>query len=83
MTADFPDAATINGTVKLFWLSCGHADRYLPGVRRGIAFLNSRGVHFHWHPQSGSHDWPVWREAVYLFAQQLFKAAPRRQGAAS
>lgn len=73
VAAAFPEGATINATKKLFWVSCGDADVYYGGVLRTLGLFDARGVDYHWLLQGGSHSWPVWREALYLFSQRLFR----------
>ena len=48
-------------------------DVQVEGVPRTLDLFDARGVEYHWLLQDGSHDWPVWREALYLFSQRLFR----------
>lgn len=70
---DFPDGTRINATLRLFWVSCGNVDRYYARVLRTLDLLDRHGVDYVWCFQTGSHSWPVWREALHLFAQRLFR----------
>ena len=36
------------------------------------ATLTEKKVPHVWHVDSGGHDWPVWRNDLYLFGQKLF-----------
>lgn len=73
VAAAFPEGAAFNASKTLFWVSCGHADVHYAGVLRTLDLFDARGVEYHWLLQDGSHDWPVWREALYLFSQRLFR----------
>lgn len=59
--------------MKLFWVSCGDADRYYPRVIDAMQMLDEKGVNYVWLQQKGSHEWPVWSEDLYLFSQRLFR----------
>ena len=73
VAAAYPEGVAFNASKKLFWISCGHADVHYAGVLRTLDLFDARGVEYHWLLQDGSHDWPVWREALYLFSQRLFR----------
>ena len=69
----FPEGDTVNAALKLFWVSCGDADRYYPRVIDVLQLLDELGVNYVWLKQKGSHAAPVWSEDLYLFSQRLFR----------
>lgn len=71
--ARIPDATDLNARLKLFWVSCGDNDRYLLDVRKTEQLLTQKGINHTWHQDSGSHEWAVWRNDLYLVAPQLFR----------
>jgi enterochelin esterase-like enzyme len=72
-TAAYPDAQTLNSHLKLFWISCGDKDRGLEGAKKLDEILTEKKVKHVWHEDSGGHEWPVWKNDLYLVAQRLFK----------
>jgi len=36
-------------------------------------YLRERHIAHIWHVDTGPHDFPVWRNDLYLFGQRLFK----------
>lgn len=72
-TAAYPDAETLNSRLKFFWVSCGDKDRGLENAKRLDASLTEKRIHHFWHQDSGAHEWPVWKNDLYLFAQRLFR----------
>lgn len=72
-TAAYPDADTLNSRLKLFWVSCGDKDRGLENAKRLDATLTEKKIHHMWHQDTGAHEWPVWKNDLYLFAQRLFR----------
>jgi enterochelin esterase-like enzyme len=72
-TAAYPDADTLNSHLKLFWVSCGDKDRGLENAKRLDATLTEKTIHHLWHQDTGAHEWPVWKNDLYLLAQKLFR----------
>ena len=72
-TASYPDADTLNSHLKLFWVSCGDTDRGLAGAKKLDETLTDKKIHHLWHQDTGAHEWPVWKNDLYLFAQRLFR----------
>jgi enterochelin esterase-like enzyme len=65
-----PEAAK---QLKLLWLSCGNQDDLI-GISQGVhAYLRVKDVPHVWHVDSHAHDAPEWKQALYHFAQRLFK----------
>jgi enterochelin esterase-like enzyme len=68
-----PSAQTANANLKLFWVSCGDKDRLLDANKKLDALLTEKKINHHWHGDIGAHEWPVWKNDLYLFAQQIFR----------
>ena len=67
-----PDPAAA-GKLKLLWISCGDKDG-LMNISQGVhAYCKEKGVPHVWHVDSGGHDFKVWKNDLYLLAQQLFR----------
>jgi len=67
-----PDPEKVK-TLKLLWVSCGDKDD-LFGISQGVhQYLKEKGVPHIWHVDSGGHDFPVWKNDLYWFAQQIFR----------
>ncbi len=65
-----PDAAK---QLKLLWLSVGNKDGLI-GISQGVhAYLETNNVPHVWHVDGHAHDAQEWRQALYYFAQKLFK----------
>jgi enterochelin esterase-like enzyme len=68
-----PDAADAGKQFRLVWLSCGDRDRLLDGSKALHSALDERKVPNVWHVDTGGHEWPVWRNDLYLLSQLLFR----------
>jgi enterochelin esterase-like enzyme len=67
-----PDPAAAK-QLKLLWVSCGDQDGLIT-ISRGVHnYLKDNGVPHIWHVDSGKHEWPVWKNDLYLFSQLIFK----------
>ncbi|MEO7318035.1 MAG: alpha/beta hydrolase-fold protein [Chthoniobacteraceae bacterium] len=66
-----PDDATKQ--LKLLWISCGDEDGLLGISQRTHAYLKEKSVPHIWHVESGRHDFKVWKNDLYLFAQRIFR----------
>jgi enterochelin esterase-like enzyme len=67
-----PDPATAK-QLKLLWVSCGDQDGLIT-ISQGVHnYLKDHGVPHIWHVDSGKHEWPVWKNDLYLFSQLIFK----------
>jgi enterochelin esterase-like enzyme len=73
ITANYPDAQTLNSRLKLFWVSCGDHDPGLEGAKLFDQTLTEKKITHMWHLDSGAHEWPVWKNDLYLVAQKLFR----------
>lgn len=67
-----PDPAAAK-QLKLLWVSCGDQDGLFM-ISKGVhTYLKENGVSHIWHVDSGKHEWPVWKNDLYLFSQLIFK----------
>jgi enterochelin esterase-like enzyme len=65
-----PEAAK---QLSLLWLSCGNQDRLIR-ISQGVhGYLKEKEVPHVWHVASHGHDPPEWKQALYYFAQKLFR----------
>jgi enterochelin esterase-like enzyme len=68
-----PDPAKAAAQLKLLWISCGDKDGLIYISQRTHAYLKDKNVPHIWHLDSGAHEFPVWRNDLYLFAQRIFR----------
>jgi enterochelin esterase-like enzyme len=68
-----PDPARAAAQLKLLWISCGDRDGLFSISQRLHRHLEERRVPHIWHVGSGAHDFSVWRNDLYLFAQRIFR----------
>ena len=59
--------------LRLVWLSCGDQDRLMDGSKSLSNTLAEKKVPHVWHVDSGGHEWPVWKNDLYLLSQMLFR----------
>lgn len=59
--------------LKLLWVSCGDQDGLITISKNVHTYLKDNGVPHIWHVDSGKHEWPVWKNDLYLFSQLIFK----------
>jgi enterochelin esterase-like enzyme len=68
-----PDPKATAQKLRLLWISCGDADNLI-GISLGVHdYLTANKVAHTWYKDSGGHDWPVWKNGLYHFAQLIFK----------
>ena len=68
-----PDPAAATQKLKLLWVSCGDQDGLI-NISQGVhQYLKANNVPHIWNLDSGKHDWPVWKNDLYLFSQLIFK----------
>lgn len=65
-----PDAAK---ELKLLWLSSGNKDGLIRINQEVHAYLKTNNIPHVWHVDSYGHTAPEWKQALYYFAQKLFK----------
>lgn len=58
--------------LRLLWISCGDADDLLYVSERTESYLTEHQVPHIWFKESGNHDWNVWKNGLYQFAQRIF-----------
>ncbi|HEY3283389.1 MAG TPA: alpha/beta hydrolase-fold protein [Armatimonadota bacterium] len=68
-----PDPAAAKRKLKLLWVSCGDQDGLMNISKPFHEGLETMRVPHIWHVDSGRHEWPVWRNDLYLFAQRIFR----------
>ncbi|AMV35885.1 alpha/beta hydrolase [Planctomyces sp. SH-PL62] len=59
--------------LKLLWISCGDKDGLINISQRTHAYLKEKGIPHVWHVEPGGHDFDVWKDDLYHFAQRLFR----------
>ncbi len=68
-----PDPAKAAQMLKLLWISGGDRDGLISIGQRTHAYLKENNVPHIWHVDSGGHDFNVWKNDLYLFAQLIFR----------
>lgn len=69
-----PDPAKAREMLKLLWISCGDADGLFAISQRTHTYLAANEVPHLWHVHTGGgHDFQVWSEDLYHFAQRIFR----------
>ncbi len=68
-----PDPAQAREMLKLLWISCGDEDNLFFISQRTHAYLDEHAVPHIWHVDSGGHDFQVWSNDLYHFAQRIFR----------
>jgi enterochelin esterase-like enzyme len=70
-----PDPEAL-GKLQLFWISSGDKDTFASGPTKSLhEFLDEKKVGHIYHVDSGAHEWPVWKNDLYLVSQKLFRDA--------
>ncbi len=68
-----PDPAKASRLLKLLWISCGDKDGLLFISQRTHVYLKEKNVPHLWHVEPGAHDFAVWSNDLYHFAQRIFR----------
>jgi enterochelin esterase-like enzyme len=68
-----PDATETGKQFRMVWVSCGDTDRLMDGSKAMHTALDEKKVPNVWHVDSGGHEWPVWKNDLYLLSQLLFR----------
>ena len=68
-----PNPAEAARKLKLLWISCGDQDGLLWISQRTHRYLEEKKVPHIWHVEPGKHDFEVWKNDLYLFAQRIFR----------
>jgi enterochelin esterase-like enzyme len=59
--------------LRLLWVSCGDQDRLMDISKKFHEALEEKKAPHVWHVDSGGHEWPVWKNDLYLLSQMLFR----------
>jgi len=70
-----PDAAKSIQQLKLLWISCGTEDNLMFVSQRTHEYLEKKQIHHIFYKEAGGHDFPVWKNDLYWFAQLIFLPA--------
>lgn len=68
-----PNVQATKNTLKLLFISCGVSDRLLNISSRTHQYLSSKQVPHIYFTEKGGHDFAVWKNGLYMFAQMIFK----------
>lgn len=68
-----PDPEASKKKIKLLWISCGDNDRLLSFSKRTHDYMFEHNVPHVYYIEPGAHDFKVWKNGLYMFAQFLFK----------
>lgn len=68
-----PDPALAKEQLKLLWISCGDSDRLVSFTTRTHQYLAEKQVPHIYYIEPGVHDFKVWKNGLYMYAQFLFK----------
>jgi enterochelin esterase-like enzyme len=67
------NAGTLNSNV-MFWVAMGgKEDIAYDNCQTMLSKFKELNIKYTYHEYPGGHTWPVWRNNLYLFSQQLFK----------
>jgi enterochelin esterase family protein len=67
------DPASAAKQLRLLWLSCGDRDNLMNISRSFHDALDTMKIPHVWRVDSGGHEWPVWKNDLYLLSQMLFR----------
>ncbi len=69
-----PSAENAKKKLKLLWISCGDKDGLITYSKRTHDYLETNQVpHIYQVIPGGYHDFKVWKQNLYMFAQLVFK----------
>jgi len=68
-----PDPAKAKEQLKLLWISCGDKDGLIGFSKRTHDYLKTNNVPHIYYVDHGYHDFMVWKNSLYMFAQLIFK----------
>jgi enterochelin esterase-like enzyme len=69
-----PDVTDPGKQFRLVWVSCGDRDRLMDGSKALHTTLEEKKVPNVWYVDvGGGHEWPVWKNDLYLLSQLLFR----------
>jgi enterochelin esterase-like enzyme len=68
------DADEATKKLRLLWVSCGDKDGLMTANKTFHTTLEEKKVPHVWYVDAdGKHEWPVWKNDLYLFSQMLFR----------
>jgi len=68
------NAAAINNNLKRFWIAMGgKEDIAYNNCKIMLSKFDEMNIKYQYSEYPGGHTWPVWRNNLYNFAQELFK----------
>ena len=67
------DPAKANEMIKLLWISGGDKDGLITFGQRTHLYLKEKKVKHIWNVDSGGHDFAVWKNNLFQFAQLIFR----------
>ena len=59
--------------LRLLWLSCGDKDSLMGASKSFRDSLDEKKVPNIFHVDAGAHEWPVWKNDLYLLSPMLFR----------
>lgn len=68
-----PNPTEARNKLKLLWISCGDADGLMSFSKRTHDYLYEKQVPHIFYVEPGGHDFKVWKNDLFMFAQLLFK----------
>lgn len=68
-----PDPEAAKSKLKLLWISCGDNDGLIRFSKRTHDYLYEKNVPHIYYIEPGVHDFKVWKNGLYNFAQLLFR----------
>jgi len=68
-----PDINAAKEKIKLLWMSCGASDGLISFSKRLHDYLKANDVSHIYFIEPGVHDFKVWRNGLFMFAQLIFK----------
>lgn len=68
-----PDLEKARQHLRLLWISCGDTDNLMPVSENTHLYLQEHKVPHIFYVEPGGHDFNVWKNDLYLFAQLLFQ----------
>jgi enterochelin esterase-like enzyme len=68
-----PDPDLARKKLKLLWISCGDNDGLITFSKRTHDYLIANNVPHIYYIEPGVHDFKVWKNALYMFSQLIFK----------
>ena len=68
-----PDVEKAKQMLKLLWISCGDADGLMSFSKRTHDYLQKNKVPHIFYVEPGGHDFKVWKNDLYMYAQLIFK----------